>query len=500
MSALDERLAAHLHATGLLDTATGAIVGVSGGLDSMTLLHLMRFGAAAPPIPVRAVHIDHRMRPGSGTDAEWVASKCAQWGVKCDVHRAAEPVTTEAAGRTLRYRCFEEARTRLHPGAVTVTAHTADDQAETVLFRAARGSGPRGLSAIRPLRPPAVVRPLLPFGRAELEAFAREREIPFRDDPTNRDPRWTRNRIRHHVLPALEEAVPGAARALAALADTARDHIAALQELLDERLAALAATGPRHAGESPQAGQSHHSGEPPHATAASPAAAARAATDPSELSLDRDALATLSDPVLALVLRRAAARLGGDPGRAATAGLVRFVRESQSGRRVAVTGGVTVERHLGTVRIRRSEDAPRPRESASTSIPAPPRVYIDARECTRGESTLVRDGGAARVAWGPTPRRGYPHVARLAPCDEQFPLVLRPWQPGDRIRMPYGHKKVKKLLLEARIPAHRRNRLVVLTDASGLVLWIPGVTDPPAARTGGTGRTCCVEVSFDDDD
>ncbi len=476
MSALDERLAAHLHATGLLDTATGAIVGVSGGLDSMTLLHLMRFGAAAPPIPVRAVHVDHRMRPGSGTDAEWVASMCAQWGLECDVHRATEPVTTEAAGRTLRYRCFEEARTRLHPGAVTVTAHTADDQAETVLFRAARGSGPRGLSAIRPLRPPAVVRPLLPFRRAELEAFAREREIPFRDDPTNRDPRWTRNRIRHHVLPALEEAVPGAARALAALADTTRDHIAALHELLDERIAALAATQP------------------------SPAAAGRAATDAPELSLDRDALAALSDPVLALVLRRAAARLGGDPGRAATAGLVRFVRESQSGRRVAVTGGVTVERHLGTVRIRRSEDAPAPRESASTSIPAPPRVYIDARECTHGESTLVRDGGAARVAWAPIPRRGFPHVATLAPREEQFPLVLRPWQPGDRVRMPYGHKKVKKLLLEARIPAHRRNRLVVLTDASGLVLWIPGVTDPPAPRAGGTGRTCCVEVSFDDDD
>ena len=65
------------------------------------------------------------------------------------------------------------------------------------------------------------MRPLLPFWRADLEAFAREHGIPFRDDPTNRDPRWTRNRLRHHVLPALEEAVPGAARALAALADTA---------------------------------------------------------------------------------------------------------------------------------------------------------------------------------------------------------------------------------------------------------------------------------------
>ena len=493
MSALDERLAAHLHATGLLDPATGAVVGVSGGLDSMTLLHLMRFGAAAPPIPVRAIHIDHHMRPGSGTDAEWVASKCAEWGVECDVHRAAEPVTTEAAGRALRYRCFEDARTRLHPGAVTMTAHTADDQAETVLFRAARGSGPRGLSAIRPLRPPAVVRPLLPFWRAELEAFAREREIPFRDDPTNRDPRWTRNRLRHQVLPALEEAVPGAARALAALADTTRDHVTALDELLDARIDALAA------------------GEPGDTVEPSPAGAGPHAPESHELSLDRAALTALSDPVLALILRRAAARLGGDPGRTATTALVRFVREAQSGRRVAVAGGVTIERLLGAVRIHRPADAPAPRDD---DAPAPtatgPRVYIDARDDPEdddhergdlavGDGAIAWNDGAAQVAWGPAPRRGYPHVAHFAPADDQFPLVLRPWQPGDRARMPYGRKKVKKLLLEARIPVHRRNRLVVLTDASGLVLWIPGVTKPAAPRTAQPGRTCCVEVSLHDD-
>lgn len=493
MSALDERLAAHLHATGLLEGATGVVVGVSGGLDSMTLLHLMRFGAAAPPIPVRAAHIDHRMRPGSGTDAEWVASMCAEWGVECDVHRAAEPVTTEAAGRALRYRCFEEARTRLHPGAVTMTAHTADDQTETVLFRAARGSGPRGLSAIRPRRPPAVVRPLLPFRRAELQAFALQREIPFRDDPTNRDPRWTRNRLRHQVLPALEEAVPGAARALAALADTARDHVTALDELLDARIAALAA------------GEPGHTGEPP------PAGPRPAAPESHELSLDRAALAALADPVLALILRRAAARLGGDPGRTATAALVRFVREARSGRRVAVAGGVTIERHLGTVRIHRPADPPTPSDDdAPTPTATGPRVYIGAPkhrhdddheddDITSGAGAIAWNDGSARVAWGPAPRRGYPHVAHFAPGDEQFPLVLRPWQPGDRARMPYGHKKVKKLLLEARIPAHRRNRLVVLTDASGLVLWIPGVTEPAAPRTARTGPTCCVEVSLHDD-
>ncbi len=483
MKPLDARLAAHLRASGLLDNAAGAVVGVSGGLDSMTLLYLMRVGEAAPAIPIRAAHVDHRMRTGSRADAEWVASMCERWGVECDVHRATEPITTEAAGRALRYRFLEEVRGGLHDDAVTMTGHTADDQAETVLFRAARGSGSRGLSAIRPRRAPAIVRPLLPFWRADLEAFAREHGIPFRDDPTNRDPRWTRNRLRHHVLPALEEAVPGAARALAALADTTRDQVTALQELLDARIDALSV------------GEGAESLRTP------------------ELSLNRDALSTLSDPVLALVLRRAAARLGGDPGRTATAALVRFAREARSGRRLAITGGVTMERHLGALRIRRAKDAPRPREESPPSIPAPPpRVQIVAAagdddergsatrgSATRGEGALAWDGGAARVAWGPAPRRGFPHVSHFTPDQARFPLVVRPWQPGDRMQMPYGRKKVKKLLLEARIPADRRNRLVVLADASGLILWIPGVTEPHPPRTRHAGRTFCVEVSFDNE-
>ena len=489
MKTLDARVAAHLRSSGLLDDAAGVIVGVSGGADSMTLLHLMRFGAAAPAIPVRAAHVDHRMRAGSGADAEWVASMCERWGLECDVRRATEPVATEAAGRALRYRFFEEARRSLHDDAVTMTAHTADDQAETVLFRAARGSGPRGLSAIRPRRAPAVVRPLLPFWRAELEVFARERAIPFRDDPTNRDPRWTRNRLRHHVLPALEDAVPGAARALASLADTTRDQTTALHELLDARIDALAAGKPRDALASPRAG-------------AGPVASERP-----ELSLDRDALSTLSDPVLALILRRAAVRLGGDPGRSATAALVRFAREARSGRRFALAGGATIERRLGTIRIRRAADAPGPREDAPTSNPAPPCAYIAAGpgeddepgDVARGEAALAWDGGAVRVAWGAAPRCGFRHVARFTPGEAQFPLVIRPWRPGDRARMPYGRKKVKKLLLEARIPADRRNRFVVLADASGLVLWIPGVTEPHAPRTRRAGRTCCVEVSFDNE-
>ena len=458
MKGLDVRFADHLRASRWLDGAPAVVIGVSGGLDSMTLLHLMR--GAFPGLPLHAAHIDHRMRDGSDGDAAWVADICARWDVSCQVHTAAAPVTSEEEGRRLRYRFFEEVRQGLGAGAVAMTAHTADDQAETVLFRAARGSGVRGLAGIRPRRDPSVVRPLLPFWRRELEAHATEHGVPFREDPTNRDLRWIRNRLRHDILPSLADAIPGAARALAALAETSHLHTVALDELLDARIEALGAGA--------------------------------GSGIPEAFSLDRNALCALSDPVLALVMRRAAARLGGETGRAATVALVRFVRESPSGRRVHVGGGVVVERHLDELRIRRGGHASRP-------VDRPRPLEIEAHG---GDEAVFAPGDgrttAVRVAWGASATRGFPHVARI-PCDRvPFPLVLRAWEPGDRVEMPYGRKKVKKLLLEARIPAHRREHFPVLTDAAGTLLWLPGVIDPVTAAESHSGsRVCCVEVSFE---
>ena len=182
-SDLEARFADHLRASGCLDGASAVMVAVSGGLDSMTLLHLMCRSDAAPAVPVHAAHVDHRMREGSAADAEWVAMACAEWRVPCRVRRAPDPVRTEAEGRAVRYRFLEEARSDLGPGAVALTAHTADDQAETVLFRAARGSGVHGLTGIQASRTPSLFRPLLPFRRAELAEYAAARRVPSATTP-----------------------------------------------------------------------------------------------------------------------------------------------------------------------------------------------------------------------------------------------------------------------------------------------------------------------------
>ena len=463
MSDLDVRFADHLRASAWLDDASEVVIGVSGGMDSMVLLHLMRFGDRVPPVSLHVAHVDHRMRKGSAEDAAWVAGICAEWEVPCGVHRAPGPITSEAAGRELRYRLFEEIRQGLGDGAVTMTAHTADDQAETVLFRAARGERDPGPGR-NPARAVSVggasASPLLAPGTGGIRSGTR--------DPVPRRPHEPGPALDPQPCPApdpsppLEEAVPGAAGALAALADTSRTHAAALDELLDARIAALAV------------GTDYERSD--------------------ELSLDRNALCALSDPVLTLVMRRAVARLGGEAGRAATAALVRFVRESPSGRSVDVGGGAVVERHLAAVRIRGHELGSRP-------VPAPAGVQIDANGS--GETVFARNavgGGAVRVVWGPSPRPGFPHVAHIPRDRVPFPLVLRAWEPGDRVQMPFGRKKVKKLLLEARVPADRREHFPVLADAAGTILWIPGVTDPFARAEPSPGsRVCCVAVSFHDE-
>ena len=466
---LDARFRARLREVGWLDGATGLVVGVSGGLDSMTLLHLVRFCDELQSLQVHAAHVDHRMRAESAADAAWVAEVCAEWGVAHHLCTAPEPVVSEAEGRALRYGFFEEVRTALGGGAVTMTGHTADDQAETVLFRIARGSGPRGLGGVRPERAPSVVRPLLPFWRRELEAYAAENGIPFREDPSNRDLRWTRNRLRHRILPALEDAVPGAAAALVSLAGTSRLESAALDELLDRRIGDLTA---------------------------------RAAAPPDAFSLDREALSAVSDPVLTLLLRRVISRLGGEAGRAATAELLRFVRESSSNHHITVQGNVTVEHRLGELRIRRTgggarrlSEAGRSQRGGAPRDRGPAAVSVGPDS---GEGAFARGGREVEVAWGPAPGHGYPFVACFSPGSVRFPLTVRPWEPGDRMTMSYGKKKVKKILLEARIPADRRNGFPVVADAGGTVLWVPGVTEPfPGVRDSPKRKPCCVEIRID---
>ncbi|MBA4063726.1 MAG: tRNA lysidine(34) synthetase TilS [Isosphaera sp.] len=230
------------------------VVAVSGGADSVALLRAL---AACPTGPLTVAHVNHRLRgTESDADEQFVRDLAAGLGLECRV-KSADVATLggnlEAAARAVRYGFFAEVAAEVGAGWVA-TGHTADDQAETVLHRIVRGTGIGGLSGIRPSRTrerrqgddpsrtfPArtdIVRPLLTVTRADVLAHLAGLGQPFREDASNADPRFTRNRIRHELLPLLRAFNPDVVTALARLAEHAADAHAIILEKAAEVLAA----------------------------------------------------------------------------------------------------------------------------------------------------------------------------------------------------------------------------------------------------------------------
>lgn len=223
-------------------------VAVSGGLDSIALLHALADDASARARGLHAIHVDHGLHPDSARWAEQVRAQAAALGVPLHVQRVQVDRVAgdgpEAAARAARHAAFGDA---LHAGEILVAAHHADDQAETVLLRLLRAAGPEGLRGMRPLRPFGagwLGRPWLGVPRAAIRAFAQARGLSWIEDPSNADARFDRNYLRLEVIPRLAARWPQAALALsrsAALLDAAAAREAAA---LDIQLAGRMAADP----------------------------------------------------------------------------------------------------------------------------------------------------------------------------------------------------------------------------------------------------------------
>ena len=218
------------------------VLAVSGGADSMALLH---GAAAAVEVGARAwrlsvAHLDHGLRPDSSDDAAFVTDAAAALGLPSEVRRTdvaalarSEGRSPEDAGREARYRFLEEVAPE---GALIATAHTADDAAETVLINLLRGSGLAGVRGI-PARRGRVVRPLIGERMATLRALLDAAGIAYRDDPSNTDAAFLRNRVRAELLPLMEALRPGAVDRIGRFARLAADDDALLDDLAAAELA-----------------------------------------------------------------------------------------------------------------------------------------------------------------------------------------------------------------------------------------------------------------------
>jgi tRNA(Ile)-lysidine synthase len=226
-------LADVLHRLGL-SSATPLTVAFSGGLDSCVLLHALCRLREPLALMLRAVHVDHGLHAHSSDWAKHAQQTCERLNIPCTVERV--QVTQirghglEDAARRARYACLAR---HVGPGEVLLTAHQADDQAETVLLQLLRGTGVHGLAAmpvVTPFHQGRLARPLLDFTREQLAVYARQENLQWIDDTSNQDLRFSRNYLRHQIFPLLEAHWPEASRRIARSAGMA----AQAAELLDE--------------------------------------------------------------------------------------------------------------------------------------------------------------------------------------------------------------------------------------------------------------------------
>lgn len=468
---LPQRVESRWQIQGWTDPGARVLVAVSGGMDSTVLLHLVRFGLPGLELIPVAAHLDHAMRPDSGRDAAWIRGLTGAWRVPLRCERAAAPPQSEEEARRLRYAFLERVMEE-EGAACMLTGHNRDDQVETVLFRILRGTGVRGLAGMPQERPPGILRPLLDEPREVLHRYGAARGLKARRDPSNRDLRWSRNRLRHRVLPELEAVHPGARMALARLGRNARRQAEALDLLLEPVVQEVV----RRRG-------------------------------PGRIVIDRPGLLTYPPAVRRAVVRALIRDIGARVGEAGTGEVLEFIRTGSSGKGLDLPGGVRLSREFDRIRLARREADEA--EGAASCRAGERSPFVLSRPDHSGQARLRLGGRDFQLRWGDrppaeVPSRKEPHEAsRVAAFDAEdlaFPLTVRRWRPGDRTRGGAGGRKLKKVFGERRVPRRMRTKIPVVQDGRGEVIWVPGWYRAPVARPGADTRTWYLGIWDADED
>lgn len=436
------------------------VVGVSGGPDSVALWRALLDYAPQRNLRVHAAHVDHQLRPDSAADAAFVVQLAAAWAAPVCVETVTlpgnRPGGVEAAARGLRYAALARVAGQVGAASVAV-AHTADDQAETVLMNLIRGTGLTGLRGMRPVSPwplggtrapqPALrlVRPFLAVDRAQVLAYLSARGIAARDDVSNRDPRFLRNRVRHEALPVLEELNPRVRAALLHLADSAAEDAALLDELADRawpELVNVRAEG---------------------------------------VALDLAVWARTAPAVQQRVLRRAAGQLLGD-GRTfgwAAVVAVRGVLAAGVPARSSLPGGLEAVLEDGILRLCPAPAVAAPRSTEPVAAPVP--LVLPGETILPGGWSITAELRAGALG---EPEVTDPWTCRLDADVALASLRVRGRRPGDRLA-PLGmggqRRRLQDLFVDARVPRARRADwpLVVAGDE---ILWVAGLRVAESCR------------------
>jgi tRNA(Ile)-lysidine synthase len=423
MADLDRRFVEHARATALFPEPGRALVAVSGGVDSVALLDLLVTAQYALQLELLVAHVNHGIRSESAAVQQHVMALAGQFGLPCQVIRLA--LGADASETTARRARYEGLRAmQCETGArYLLTAHHADDQAETVLYRVLRGSVVAGLAGVAPIGPDGLVRPLLPFGRAEIEDWVRARHLPYDDDPSNRNPRHDRSWLRSELLPQLRARFGGEvdARLLALGADAARNRHAWREVLSAVPELVLART-------------------------------------PGSIEVARPLLKRYHKVLSQALLRASAREVGCRLGHGSATRLCRFALEGRSGGTLELGDGWIAELAFDRLLIRRRDRN---------------EVALQSLRLNEGEGRS--EFGSWSFTWYSAPA-GVVRREGAATWVESGELHVRGWQRGDRI-VPLGgvgSRKVRRVLMEARVPVAERERYPLVVRGEDIV-WIPKV-------------------------
>jgi tRNA(Ile)-lysidine synthase len=411
--------------TGLLEPGAGVLAMLSGGADSVCLVHAL--GGLVEPGSLACVHVNHGLRPEADEDERFCLELCRDLGLELEVERVAvrESGNLEARAREARYEAAEGVRERRLLDRIA-TGHTASDQVETVIYRLTASPGRRALLGMSP-RNGRLIRPLLDLTRDETREYCTAAGLEWREDATNLDRGFARNRLRLDVLPLLREIHPGMDRNVLATAEQLRDEAELLDGAVDEAAGRVAVGGPAP-------------------------------------SVDGARLRELEPALRRLVLRRLAetAAAGPLPLRAAQVQEIEALAEHGGSASLDIGAGVRVTSEYGVLRFQRhvDEELPNP-----TTLPVPGR-------CRFGYWEVICELGANETA----SELGSPDEPVLDAGKLAEELTVRAWRDGDRIR-PLGldgSKSLQDVFTDSKVPRSLRHQLPVV-ESDGEIAWIAGV-------------------------
>ncbi len=458
---LFKRFKEYIAKNGLVSDGETVIIAVSGGPDSLCLLHLINRLAPEKNLRLIVAHLNHGLRPEAAVEEAGVAAVAARMNlqfkakrVNISLYKKRLSLSEEAAGRRARYRFLFQAARSFQAGAIAL-GHHRDDQAETVLLNLLRGSGVDGLSGMFPSRyvnGVKLIRPLLAFRRSEIESYCLEHGLKPFTDSSNLETNYTRNKIRLELIPHLEERYnPRIREALAGLAELAADDRIYFLNLARKIAGRLA----EHRGNALIV----------------------------NLTLLNALPRAVGSRVLRLLLR--SCRAGQQLGRVHLNQLLEFAARGRTGARLNLPGGLKAYRAKEDLVLARKIDPGR-EKIGELELVVPGEAVLPG-----GQLISARLARKENLNWPPQRSSAYLDYDKVPPGR----MVIRSRKPGDRFHPQgaEGSKKLKKFLIDQKVDQIYRDSLPLVTVGS-IIIWVAGLRIAhPFRVTDKTVRVLCLE-------